>query len=372
MTAMDKEIIDLFTLQNGIKDVLADSFPGKIWIKAEIVSVSVKTNGHCYLELSQTMDGETVAKARATIWRSKYALLSRCFREATGGDLHAGMTILARAQVTFSEVYGLNLVIDDLDAEVTLGEQERIRRETVARLEAEGMMGRQSSLVPAELPYRLAVISARDAAGFGDFCRHLDQNEYGFKFEVTLFEAAMQGVTAPESISDALDSVQTSAEPYDAVLILRGGGSAFDLACFDDYGLCFNIANCPVPVYTAIGHDRDYHVADMVAYEHVKTPTALADLFLEAYMAEDERISSYTTRLRLAFANKISAMSSRVELLYSRIKAADPRQILSRGYALATDSRGVVLKSASPVSAGDNVDVLFHDGKLKCTVDGKV
>ena len=184
--------------------------------------------------------------------------------------------------------------------------------------------------------------------------------------------ATLQGESAPESISDALDAVMAAKEPYDSILILRGGGSNFDLACFDDYGLCFNIANCDIPVFTAIGHDRDHHVADLVAYQDVKTPTALADLFLDAYRAEDERISQYITRLRLAFVNKVNAMASRVELLASRIQAADPRGILARGYALATDGRGVVLKSAAGVEAGDKVNVLFADGRLNCTVDGKV
>ena len=115
-----------------------------------------------------------------------------------------------------------------------------------------------------------------------------------------LFPATMQGNQAPESISDALEEVQTASKQYDAVLILRGGGSNFDLQCFDDYGLCFNIANCPLPVFTAIGHDKDYHVADMVAYDFVKTPTALADLFIDCVAAEDERISNFSNRLRLA------------------------------------------------------------------------
>ena len=266
----------------------------------------------------------------------------------------------------------MSLTVDELDPELTLGEQERLRRETIARLEAEGLLDRQkTTLSLPDLPYALAVISAPTAAGWGDFRRHLTENEYGFRFRVDLFEATMQGEAAPESISDALDAVMAAKEPYDAVLILRGGGSNFDLACFDDYGLCFNIANCDIPVFTAIGHDRDHHVADLVAWQDVKTPTALADLFLDAYMAEDERISGYITRLRLAFVNKLNAMSSRVELLSSRIKAADPRGILSRGYALATDGRGVVLKQAGPVQVGDRVNVLFADGQLNCTVDGK-
>ena len=369
---MENEILDLYTLQMGLRIGIEELFPDKVRVKAEISSISVKANGRCYLDLVQTEDGRQVAKAHAVIWKSRYGLLSRYFREVTGSGLQAGMTILARVQVGYSELYGLTLTIDDIEPEVTLGEQERIRRETLAKLEADGLLDRQQTLTLPDLPYRLAVISARDAAGYGDFRRHLLENAYGFRYQVDLFEATMQGEGAPASISDAIDAAVAADEPYDAILILRGGGSAFDLSCFDDYGLCFNIANCDIPVFTAVGHDKDNHVADRVAFRSVKTPTALADEFLDAYMAEDERISGYVSRLRLAFVNKLNAMSSRVELLASRIKAADPRGILSRGYALATDGCGVVLKSAAGVRVGDRVDELFADGKLNCTVDVKV
>jgi exodeoxyribonuclease VII large subunit len=170
---------------------------------------------------------------------------------------------------------------------------------------------------------------------------------------------------------DALDRIESSGTAYDAVLILRGGGSVLDLACFDDYGLCWRIAQCQVPVYTAIGHDRDHHVADMVAYSYVKTPTALADLFLDCYMAEDERISAFGSRLRLAFIGKVNAMASRVDLLEARIKAADPRAILKRGYVLAADARGHVLKSAASAMPGDLVALLFADGTLDCEVKSR-
>jgi len=368
---MENDWMDLLTLQKGLREGIEDLFPDRVRIRAEVSSVSVK-GGHCYLELCQTEHGKPVAKARGVIWRDRYWLLSQYFKEATGSDLQAGMTILARVQVTYSELYGMTLFIDELDPGMTLGEQERIRRETIARLEAEGLLERQKSLPQPALPYALAVISTDTAAGWGDFKRHLTENAYGFRFQVDLFEAVMQGLAAPESISDALEAVQASETRYDAILILRGGGSNFDLACYDDYGLCFNIAHCDIPVYTAIGHDRDHHVADLVAFQEVKTPTALADLFLDLYLAEDEMISGYITRLRLAFINKLNAMASRVDLLESRIKAADPRGILSRGYALATDGKGVVLKSAAGVKPGDKVSVLFADGRLNCTVDGKV
>ena len=366
---MEKDYLDLNTLLCSLRDVIEEQFPDRVWIKAEVASVSVKGGGHCYLELTQARDGAVIARARAVIWRGRFTMLSAYLREATGGPIEAGMTILARVQVEYSELYGLTLVIDDLDADVTLGELERVRRETIARLSEEGLLDLQRERELPLLPYRLAVVSAPGAAGYGDFCRHLTDNAYGFKFEVTLFEAVMQGASAPESISDALDTVQTAEEPYDAVLILRGGGSVLDLACFDDYTLCCNIARFPLPVFTAIGHDRDNHVADMVAYESVKTPTALADSFIEAYMAEDERISSFGSRLRAAFASRLAQMESRVEALRDRIHAADPRNVLRRGYTLAADAQGHVLKSAAALRAGDLVRVLFTDGEAVLTVN---
>lgn len=369
---MERNVIDLYTLQSELRGGIESMFPGRVWVRAEISSVSVKSGGHCYLDLVQSRGAAAVAKAKAVIWRSRYQMLSAYFREAAGCDLQAGMTVLVRVQVSYSELYGLTLTVDDIDAGVTLGEQERARQETISKLMAEGMMDMQRQLELPALPYSLAVISARDAAGYGDFCHHLLDNEYGFRFRVDLFEAVMQGAQAPESISEALEEVQCSVNEYDAVLILRGGGSNFDLSCFDDYGLCFNIASCSIPVFTAIGHDKDYHVADMVAWSHLKTPTALADEMLDIYMAEDERIASFCSRLRLAFAGRVNEMSSRLELICSRIRSADPRGILARGFVLATDSGGVLLKSAAKVSEGDNIRVLFGDGALNCTVNGKI
>lgn len=368
---MEREFTDLLQLQESLKLGIEDLFPDRIWVRAEIASISVRTNGHCYLELSQNGPSGTVAKARAVIWRNYYQMLSSWFAQETSSPLAAGMCVLVRVQVSYSEIYGMSLNIDDIDPGFTLGQKEAERRRTIAALEADGLLEAQKALVLPPLPYRLAVISAPDAAGYGDFCRHLHDNEFGFVLHVDLFEATMQGQNAPASIVGALDRIEDSAVPYDAALIIRGGGSVLDLECFDDYGLCHRIANCSVPVFTAIGHDRDHHVADMVAFDYVKTPTALADLFLDCYMAEDERISSYSGRLRLAFISKVNAIVSRLDILSSRIHSADPRNILSRGYLLAADSRGVVVKKAQEVAAGDRLNVIFSDGTLECEVVGR-
>lgn len=363
-----RDTVDLYELQRRVREGIEETLPARVWVCAEVASVQVKANGHCYIELCRNRDGRTVARARAVIWRNVYGPLSVFFRAAAGGDIAAGMEILASVQVSYSELYGLTLTIYEIEPALTVGAAELQRRQTIARLEEEGLIDRQKRLEAPALPGNLAVISARDAAGFGDFCRHLEQNDYGFVFNVCLFEAAMQGEAAPESISDAIAAVESAPEKYDAILILRGGGSALDLACFDDYGLCFTIASCGIPVYTAIGHERDSHVADMVAHCAVKTPTALADVFIDALAAEDERIASFGTRLRLAFSSRLSAMDAALGLLSARIRAADPRNLLARGYTLVTDASGHVLKSAASVRPGDGIRVLFADGSLDAEV----
>ena len=367
---MEKNVIDLFTLQTEVRQSLESSFPARVWVRAEVSAVKVRGGGHCYLELSQSDESGLVAKASAIIWASRYRVLGPYFESVAGSPLQPGITVLLRVQVNYSQLYGFSLIVDDIDASCTLGEKEKERLATIERLKKEGLLDRQKSLEMTALPYRLAVVSAPDAAGYRDFERHLKGNAYGFVLETVLYEAVMQGASAPESISDALKAAASAEKPFDAVLVLRGGGSNLDLSCFDDYSLASAIATCLVPILTAVGHDQDFHICDMVAWRYVKTPTALADTFIEIYADEDQYISSFAGRLKTAFLNKISLMGSRVDVLESRIAGADPRRILSRGYALVVDDGGVVMKNAAGHSAGDNVKVMFADGTLDCRVTG--
>lgn len=360
--------IDLYELQTRLKNGIEAAFPSKLWLKAEISAMKVRPAGHCYMELSQSSETGLVAKAQAVIWSSKFRFLAPFFKSVTGSDMSEGMNVLVLVSVNFSQLYGLSLVIDDIDPSFTVGEKEQQRRLTIARLEAEGLMELQKELPMPVLPYRLAVISASDAAGFRDFTRHLMENDYGFVFRPELFPAVMQGSAAPSSIIGALESIAQSDTPYDLVLVMRGGGAKLDLACYDDYDLAAAIARFPVPVFTAVGHDQDHHVCDMVAYGYMKTPTAMADELIGYYADEDARLLSFGSRLKLAFLNKISRMESQVQMLETRIRSADPRNILRRGYVLALDSSGVPFKKAADKSCGDEVSLMFADGTLECRV----
>ncbi|MGM9785493.1 MAG: exodeoxyribonuclease VII large subunit [Candidatus Cryptobacteroides sp.] len=388
---MKRDFVDLFEFQTRMKEGIECLFPSRFWLRAEISAVKARPGGHCYLELSQSNDEGLTAKASAAIWSSKYRFIAPYFESVTGSPINEGMTVLVHVQATYSQIYGFTLVIDDIDPEYSLGQKEMERRRTVARLKEEGLMDLQKGLEFPALPYRFAVISAEDAAGYRDFMRHLHENPYGFTFCTDLFPALMQGSGCPGSIVAALDSVMDAGEDYDAVLILRGGGSKLDLSCYDDYGLASVIAQFPLPVLTAVGHDQDFHVCDMVAHTYVKTPTALADEIIAIYEDEDARLSSFALRMKMAFSGrisdamgtiailhskikssfflKISGMESAVEVLRTRIEAADPERVLERGYALALGPDGAVMKGVSSVVPGDRVGVMFADGTLRCRVE---
>ncbi|MBO4340078.1 MAG: exodeoxyribonuclease VII large subunit [Bacteroidales bacterium] len=313
---------DLVTLLSAVKDTISETFETPVWVKAEISSWSPRANGHCYLNLCQSRGGKLIAETRAMIWSWKYLPLKSYFEEATGEKLREGITVLVQVKVNYSELYGLTLYIESIDPAFTLGEKALEKKRLIERLEKGGYMEMQKELALPDLPRRIAVISSMTAAGYQDFRKHLEAG--GYSLSHVLIEAAMQGEKAPESICAAIE--EAAGKGFDAILILRGGGSETDLGCFDDETLAVTIAQCPVPVVTAIGHDKDVHIADMVANTSVKTPTALADLFLDIYRARDLALDDVAERIRTALEARHRAMELRLQKAVSGISLAINRR----------------------------------------------
>ena len=316
--------LGLLALQSRIKEALDDTFLETVWLQAEISELKQNPSGHCYLTLVEKdpRSNALVAKASAVVWASTWRMVKPYFAAQAGRPLEAGLSVLVRVQVSYSPVYGLSLVVYDIDPSFTVGQLELARQRTIARLQAEGMFDMNSQLELPPLPRRLAVISSATAAGYRDFMRHLEGNEYGFRFRTRLFQAVMQGTEAPASIIAALDAVAAEADAFDAVLILRGGGGAMDLVCYDDYDLAVNVAQFPLPVLTGIGHDHDYHIVDQVAHTHVKTPTALADWIVERFAAEAWQVESLLQRLHLAVRSKAVRQQGVIDALALRVSHA--------------------------------------------------
>ncbi|MCF0166717.1 MAG: exodeoxyribonuclease VII large subunit [Bacteroidales bacterium] len=389
---MAESYINLSELVNDLGEVLEEAFPDLFWVKAEVSSLK-DSSGHCYMELIENNPdtGRIAAKIGAVCWRSAWAGIKTSFRARTGKFPEVGMTLLLNVALTHHPVHGLSLQVHELDANFTLGEQERIRLQTIERLRKEGMFDLNTALSLPVLPRRLAVISARTAAGFGDFCRQLGEREYGFHIE--LFEAPMQGESAPSGICEALDRISEKVGEgwrYDLVLIMRGGGSDFDLACFDDYGLCCHVAQFPLPVLVAVGHDRDHHIVDDVAAVSVKTPTAAAEHLLFLLDGEVGKIDSFAQRLALALKNKLirssqridalenrlkmslqmrfSTERSRLDIFESRLRGADPARLLEKGFAIACHN-GQRIDSVEGLEKGNRLTIIMKDGRVEVVVD---
>lgn len=273
--------ITLREFNNRIKRLLNNPAVCNCWIRAELSDVNVR-GGHCYLELLEKDErtGATVAKMRGIIWANRFAYLRQKFLQVTGQELRSGMKVMLEVSVNYHEQYGISLIITDIDPSYTLGDMERLRREILARLKAEGIIDMNKQLPFPTVPQRIAIVSAAGAAGYGDFMNQLHNNAYGLQFYTCLFPAVMQGKETVASVTAALDRINLHLDLFDCVVIIRGGGSTSDLNSFDDYSLASNVAQFPLPVVVGIGHERDVTILDYVACRRVKTPTAAAELLI--------------------------------------------------------------------------------------------
>lgn len=285
------ERLTLTELQMIIKDSLYLSLPDSYWVIAEIAEVKVNYAGHCYLELVEKLpDNVSIsARIRAVIWSNRYRLLSAYFENSTGESLREGLKILFLARIEYHELYGLSLVINDLDPAYTIGDQALKRQQIINRLEQEGVFTMNKELEFPLVPQRIAIISSAKAAGYHDFITHLRDNSYGYVFYTALFETPMQGNDTRQGVVKSLERISGHIDKIDIVAIIRGGGSQADLSWFDDYDIAYYVTQFPVPVLTGIGHEKDLSVTDLVAWQSLKTPTAVAGLLIE-YMTRAEEL----------------------------------------------------------------------------------
>jgi len=298
---MPGESLSLSALLDRVGKALEESFPRPYWIMAEILELRVNTRGHCYMELIEKHpdDESIMARARATIWASRYSMLRPFFESTTGMPLKSGIKILCRGSVRFHAQYGFSIQVTDIDPAFTLGDLARKKQEVIERLRGEGVMEMNRELPLPAVPQRVAVISSETAAGYGDFMETMEGNSHGFRFATRLFPAIMQGDEAPASIMGALDAVFREAGTFDCVALIRGGGSKADLECFNNYDLAYYITQFPLPVLTGIGHERDESVTDLVAALGLKTPTAVAEYLVDRLLAFDFRLTSYGETLSM-------------------------------------------------------------------------
>ncbi len=396
----------LSELLSSVKEALVSSFSLPRWVTAEIGEMHVnRSSGHCYLELIEKggANGVPSARVNASIWRNTYSLLSAYFRSATGQELCVGMKVLLKVTISFHELYGFSLQISDIDPAYTLGEQELQRQQTITQLKEDGIYDLNKKLPLPIVLQRIAVISSATAAGYRDFMKELESSP--FAIQTTLFQAFMQGDNADQSIIAALEAIAEREEEFDAVAIIRGGGSQSDLSCFNSYELCCNIAQFPLPILTGIGHDKDESVADMVVATALKTPTAVAQHVIHSFeefyallVQYSQDIKYHTSKivgeqkeqlllngikLERAGNKIISENRNKLILLQNQLKErtthfinsarqtldtaekiiynSAPERILARGFAIVKHN-GKAVRDAASLTRTDTVEIRFEKG----------
>lgn len=281
----------LSELMSELQLVIRSTFDHSYWVVAEIANVSGSNRGHLYLELVEKENQQIIAKARANLWSYRSQQIIAAFEDVTKESLKTGMKVLLQLQVEFHPVYGLSFQILDIDPSYSLGELERQKQECINRLKEEGLLEFNKQYVLPSVIQNLAIISSETAAGYQDFMNQLENNSYQFAFNTKLFPAIMQGEKAPDSIIKAANEIDSSNIAFDVIVIIRGGGSNLDLACFDDYLLNARLAQSYFPIFSGIGHERDQSVTDMIAHTRLKTPTAVAEFIIQHNFAFENQVS---------------------------------------------------------------------------------
>ncbi len=403
------QALSLFELNSMVRSFVEGSAEEAYWVHGELLEGRAGYGGHFYGELVEKneLTGAIVAKARITIWARVYNMLALRFQAETGQSLRAGIKVLLKVKLSFSELYGYALNVIDIDGSYTLGDQAQRRQEILRRLEEDGIINDNKTLPLPTLLKRIAVVSSATAAGYGDFCRQLLENEWGLAFRVQLFPAVMQGQHVPESISAALMQIADEADQWDAVVVIRGGGATSDLSDYDSYPLATCVAQHPLPIIIGVGHDRDETVLDHVAHTSVKTPTAAAAFILEHQLEQLSLLHDLQQRIPLAASSKmqreeqrlallrqrlpsvvalrlqreyqrlersslllpisatrvVTQEKHRLELLSQRLESLNPEVLLKRGYTI-TLLDGKIVTHASQLAPGQSIVTRLQDGDV--------
>lgn len=342
--------LSLFELNNLVRKTIDITLNDEYWVEAELGEAR-ENNGHLYLELVEKDEyrNTPVAKASAKCWRSTWMPLRKKFEHITGMNIKPGIKVLLKVYPQFHEAYGFSWIVTDLDPTYTMGDMARKRLEIINILKDEGVFDLNKQLALPMFTQNIAVVSSETAAGYGDFCKQLYSNLFGFSFSVRFYPTIMQGEGVEQSVISALNKIYENLDSHDCVVIIRGGGASSDLTGFDSLALAENIANFPLPIITGIGHERDETVADMVSHTKVKTPTAAAALLIDNLRSVAERLDSAQQRITnkvglimQAEQQRISRFAQIIPALFSVVNVKQNALVDRLAQRLATSAHNII------------------------------
>lgn len=320
-TTQEEKGVSLSQFLDEISEILEINFPQTYWVKAEIASLNQR-NGHLYLELSENNEqGQSLASIRAMAWAGVAKGLQEKFQQATGETLQAGQKVLLRVKVNFHAIYGLSLVIHEIDPNYTLGDIEAnlnaIRKELISK----GIYGKNKELIISQDIFKVAVVAPESAAGLGDFKAEADKLVELGLCAFHYFYATFQGDKTLSTILQALDKAQAThqEQDFDALVIIRGGGSRLDLNYLNQYKIAEALALFQIPVFSGIGHERDNTILDEVAHTRFDTPSKVVQGIGQIILQSGQKALSSWQLIEKNSKLTLVAMQSRIEQLNQQV-----------------------------------------------------
>ena len=362
--------VELLTQQ--AKDVVEGAFP-RLWIRGEISDFKSYRSGHWYFCL------------RGTTSQIKCVMWSRDQRGVPTAPAD-GMQVVALGQPTVYPAQGsLQCTIFAIDA-VGDGLWRKALEEATARLRADGLLEPSRKRVLPRLPRRVAVITSPDGAALRDIIAVMQRRCP--TVEIVLIPAKVQGDGAPADLARAIDSV-TRWGQVDTVIIGRGGGAREDLWAFNSEPVARALAACAIPTISAVGHEVDITLCDLVADHRAATPSAAAEAAVpvlaearaeaaamlialrEALVRQVQRRRDRVGRaahdLRIEVSRAAERRSARMAAIAGKLHALSPLATLARGYAVARDDSGATLGSIADFAPDVDFDLLLRDGIVRAT-----
>ena len=408
-TFQNQPIYALSEITKSIESVISKNYKRAYYIKAEILKLNhYPHSGHCYPELVEKENNKIKSQLRGVIWSSQFRNINERFIAITGEPLKENISVLCLATVEFSGQYGLNLQIQDIEPLFTLGEMARNKREVIEKLKKEQkfLLNKQKKL--PLLPQKIAVISVETSKGYSDFMVTLQQNQWQYRFQCTLFPSILQGEKALVSMPYQLSQIEKRQQEFDCVVIVRGGGGDVGMSCYDDYGLAAAVATFPLPIITGIGHSTNETVTDMVAFANKITPTEVAYFLIQQFHnfsvqvdeckdklikyvknrlqeetfyfskihqqlilnlgkynhQKEKEIQIITQRMQNATVQYLLKQQNALHQAQTKIELLHPENILKRGYSI-TMKNGKAIRSAEEIAVGDVITTKLFQGEIE-------
>lgn len=391
---MEPKVATVSQINNYIKRVLdANTILNDIWIKGEISNFKLHYSGHMYITLK---DEGGVLKAVM-------------FKSAASGlnfKPEDGMKVMARGRVAVYEAGGAyQLYIYEMIPD-GVGELYIAYEQLKKRLEAEGIFAPEHKKPIPQYPEKVGVVTAATGAAVRDIINVITRR-YPYA-EIILYPSLVQGAGAAENICRAIEYFNET-KMVDVIIAGRGGGSIEDLWAFNEEAVARAIYASDIPIISAVGHETDFTIADFAADLRAPTPSAAAEIavpsqleLISRIMVDKNRIANAMIKrlkeekkhleglkvknpkeriqdeyIRIDNLEKQAEKNFKIKLLHekerlgtlaSKLDALSPLKVMARGYAIALDDDGNVIKSAADMDSDMEFDLKLHDGEKRCKV----